>query len=418
MTIGSKIRFHRQKRQLTQEELSKGILSVSYLSKIENNSISPSQEIIELLCERLGISNLMDDHRIVLNKLEKWNRLLLWNSLKEADEMETSIALQLENVDELTPHLYYQILCFRADLIHLDLKAALARMNEIHKSYPDMTDLLKFYFHKYRGNYYYLMNEYSNAENELKEAETFYVTGNVVNEEERADLYYLSSLVKTRLNHFRLALYYGEKALNIFQSVYFQKRCAEVHLLLGICYRRIGSLDEANKHYEWAGYISETIHYTRLRSKVEQNLGYMKSLSGESQEAIRHFLRSIDLKGTDTEGQLYSILSLVKEYHKLNDRHKMTDWLDRGLALCDREQHPSKYFELCYYRYAAEGFKDGFEPFMKDQALPFFHRHDMKILYATYSTLLGQYYQGMRKYKNAAFYFKEANDIYEQMVSF
>ncbi|NQD67585.1 helix-turn-helix transcriptional regulator, partial [Bacillus haikouensis] len=63
MNIGSKIRFHRQKRNLTQEELSKGIISVSYLSKLENNQVTPSDDIIQLICKRLGVSSLQNDEQ-------------------------------------------------------------------------------------------------------------------------------------------------------------------------------------------------------------------------------------------------------------------------------------------------------------------------------------------------------------------
>ncbi len=40
---------------MTQEELSEGIVSLSYLSKIENQKTNASPEILQLLCDRLGI---------------------------------------------------------------------------------------------------------------------------------------------------------------------------------------------------------------------------------------------------------------------------------------------------------------------------------------------------------------------------
>jgi HTH-type transcriptional regulator, quorum sensing regulator NprR len=417
MNIGSKIRFHRQKRNLTQEELSKGIISVSYLSKLENNQVTPSDDIIQLLCERLGVSSLQNDKHELNQLLEKWNHSLLWKDFKAADTFHAQIKKLLDDTEDLTPQLFYKILRIRYQLIHSDLDSARTNLIHIHSHYKELTDTLRFYYHKYKGNYYYLLHQYDKAQAELKEAETYYVLGSVINEEERADLYYLFSLVLTRLNVYRLAIYYGEKSLSIFQGVYFQKRCAEVHLLLGICYRRIRYSEEALKHYEWANFISMSINYKSLNSMVEQNLGYLKSVMDKSEEAIHHYLKSIELKESDVEGKLNSILSLVKEYYKLNRFNQVPLWLTKGLELSSKDKFPDKYYQLSYYQYALNDFPDGFEHFMKEQALPCFKQSGEHLLYAEYSKLLGQYYQGVRKYKNAAFHLREANIIYEEMLS-
>lgn len=55
MKKGKLVKSNRIKRGLTQEELSKGIISVSYLSKIENEQVCPSEEVFTLLLNRLGI---------------------------------------------------------------------------------------------------------------------------------------------------------------------------------------------------------------------------------------------------------------------------------------------------------------------------------------------------------------------------
>ncbi|WP_060671948.1 helix-turn-helix transcriptional regulator [Rossellomorea vietnamensis] len=416
MKIGSKIRFHRLKQKLTQEKLSKGIISISYLSKLENNQVTPTNDIIHLLCERLGLNDPLEPPDHLNELLEKWNHALLWNKEDEARSTHEVIQRDLDRTDDLTTHFFYKILCFRVQLIGGNLTEAFSHMLHIQSNYKELTDKHKFYFHKYKGNYYYLMKEYEKAKGELKEAETYFVLGNVVNEEERADLYYLFSLVLTRLHMYRLAIYYGEKALSIFQGVYYQKRCAEVHLLLGICYRRIRNSEDAVKHYEWANFISQSIQYTSLHSKIEQNFGYLKSFMNKSDEAIQHFVKSIELKDSDDEGKLYSILSLVKEHYKLNQRSKVQFWLPKGLELCSKERYPDKFYQLSYYQFAMNEFPHGFEKFMKESALAYFKKNGSLLLYAEYSKFLGQYYQRMRKYKLAAFHLNEANIIYEEML--
>ncbi|WP_064093267.1 helix-turn-helix domain-containing protein [Rossellomorea aquimaris] len=417
MTIGAKIRYHRLRKKLTQEDLSKGIISVSYLSKLENNQITPSNDIIQLLCSRLGVSSLLHNQNDLSKQLDQWNQSLLWNNLKEAESIHNKIKESLEHTDELMPQLFYKVLCIRFHLIHSEMNFASKFIVEIQSNYKELSDKLKFYYHKYKGNYYYLLQNHDKARDELKEAENYYVLGNVINEDERADLYYLFSLVLTRLHQYRLAIYYGEQSLSIFQGVYFQKRCAEVHLLLGICFRRIRYNEEALKHYEWSNMISQSIHYTSLHAKVEQNLGYLKSGMNKSEEAIEHYTRSIQLKECDIEGRLNSILSLVKEYYKKNHFSHVGSWLSEGLKLCSKEVYPEKFYQLSYYQYALNDFPKGFESFMEDYSLPFYKKNGNSLLYAEYSKLFGHYYQQARKYKKAAFHLNEANSIYEDMLS-
>lgn len=75
---GLLIRMNREKRDLTQEYLCKGVCSVSYLSKIEKGDISASDEIINLLFKRLEIKYYNDidfvkKGKAILSDIEKAN---------------------------------------------------------------------------------------------------------------------------------------------------------------------------------------------------------------------------------------------------------------------------------------------------------------------------------------------------------
>ena len=57
---GSLIKYHRERLGITQKELCQGICVVSHLSKIENNKVEPSPEIVEELFKKLGIKYYND----------------------------------------------------------------------------------------------------------------------------------------------------------------------------------------------------------------------------------------------------------------------------------------------------------------------------------------------------------------------
>lgn len=52
---GITIYRERKRRNWSQEGLCKGICTVSYLSKIENGKAEPSEDIVRMLLERLGL---------------------------------------------------------------------------------------------------------------------------------------------------------------------------------------------------------------------------------------------------------------------------------------------------------------------------------------------------------------------------
>lgn len=59
-TVGSIVRWERKRRNMTLHEGAEGICSVSYLSKVENSLIEPSEQILDNLKKRLEIETLID----------------------------------------------------------------------------------------------------------------------------------------------------------------------------------------------------------------------------------------------------------------------------------------------------------------------------------------------------------------------
>lgn len=53
--FGNLIKVERMRKNMKQSVLARGICSISYLSKIENNQTTPSDEVLELIFERLEL---------------------------------------------------------------------------------------------------------------------------------------------------------------------------------------------------------------------------------------------------------------------------------------------------------------------------------------------------------------------------
>lgn len=78
MRVGNHIRHLRKSQKLTQEELASGICSVTYLSKLENHKELPSEEILQLLCERLGVElgDILKTFEDLESDLLEWYRII------------------------------------------------------------------------------------------------------------------------------------------------------------------------------------------------------------------------------------------------------------------------------------------------------------------------------------------------------
>ncbi len=76
--IGEIIKYHRTKRNLSQEFLANNICVVSYLSKIEQGKTIPSKEVINLLLNKLGINTKVIDQNII-DELDRYFDLFVKN---------------------------------------------------------------------------------------------------------------------------------------------------------------------------------------------------------------------------------------------------------------------------------------------------------------------------------------------------
>src|SRR5699024_5251690 len=81
--IGSFIKMQRTKQKMTLGELADGIVSVSYISKIENLKTEAISNIIQLLCNGLGIELESNMEEVIREKCEEWYGMLFYNHTEE-----------------------------------------------------------------------------------------------------------------------------------------------------------------------------------------------------------------------------------------------------------------------------------------------------------------------------------------------
>ncbi|MDY0406636.1 helix-turn-helix transcriptional regulator [Virgibacillus sp. 179-BFC.A HS] len=313
MEIGAFIKLQRIKREMTQEELARGIVSMSYLSKIENQKTEASPEVISLLCTRLGLEIDSERDMTIKEKCQNW-----YDSLYEVNDKQEIIdtyeelneLLSLVRSDSLA---MFEIHKVRYYLVLGEYDKALEQINKLNDMSSAFDNLHQYYWYKFKGNYSYLNGDLNNAMRMYNMAEEK-VTKIYLKETEVADLNYVIAVTHSNLRNTLEAMEYAEKAIDIFQKDYNFYRCAQCHILLGISYRRIRMYDKAIENQSLAKHLGEINNNESIVQLVNQNLGNLYATKGLTTKAI-HYYEEVVRSGEDVvklNERLLAVTSLIK----------------------------------------------------------------------------------------------------------
>ncbi|RFB18162.1 XRE family transcriptional regulator [Bacillus sp. HNG] len=407
MEIGSRIRFFRIQKNMTQEELANEIISISYLSKIENNQTSASIEVLELLCERLGIKLIESEEYEQLRELHDWYHLMV------ARKREPVIAFyesyESKNTNDSRVAIFFVLFELRYFIFIKQLDKAEAQIKKI-ELYKDIFDIrMNYFYEKIVGQFYYFKSQFSIAMEHFKVAEEILTSSVHFESWETADLYYYKGLNHNRLGKLALSIVYIQKALAIYQSLYDLKRSAECQILLGISYEKINEFEMAEENYLLATKVAEGINDPSLLGLIYHNQAVLYSKLGKSSLAIEQYRKSLEHKEEQmVAGRLRSIHGLIEEYHKIEDYDHCKKWLHEGFAIVEKHQDLTEFnIHFIYYDYLLQN-SENLVKFIEKDALTYFEGIEHHLYIAYYAEKLGKIYQENHKYKLASYYFSKA----------
>lgn len=417
--IGKKIKYYRLKMNLTQSELAEGVISTSYLSKIENGNAEPPIEIVELLSKKLNIESLSEENDKIIEICKQWFELLLFGDKEKATNL-------YKMVNEYTDYIIH------TDIFHLlelhKLRYYLI-INNKGKAVEQFSFLSKFskkfignetyYWLKLSGNYYYFLHSYNEAFSYYQESEKELGRELLFRECEEADLYYSIALTASKLKKVYICNLYGKKALDYYQRTYNLKRCVECHLLLGISYQRMSLKDKAMESFQLATEISKTLDDAELLAICYQNIGELYSSINHTELALEFFTKSYDLRKNNTlEKIIVPVLSLVKEYYKINDKTNAKRWMKEGFLLTELQHQidPIFIYELKIFQCLIDGPDDSLQYLITKKVLPYLERKKMYYEKYLYLNILGDYYFNNKKYKSAALCYQYGNNSINNLI--
>jgi transcriptional regulator with XRE-family HTH domain len=412
--LGQVIKLERLKRNMKQISLAQGICTPSYLSKIENNSITPSQEVMDLLLQRLELtisqkknvddeSYLTDIHKVYFEALMNKSRPFIQEKLQELNKEQVLF-------HDVSNYYTYQLILLRLELLASNsLSNKYDPITPLEDLVAEFTEYQSYLYYVNAGIFYSQQNNHADSLVAFEKAITFFQLINLEQWEE-ADFNYL--LAECYLVHQRwvISVEYIQHALAFFKNGFYNSRVVECYLILSIALDKSHKTDEAFENLVLAQKICAQLNLHEHIPVINQGLGTLLSTKGEFEEAIRYFKESLEIR-TEQSQKLQPIFSLIKEYSKLGKPDEVIHWSSLGLDILKSETNTSfqNYFHH-FTVYKARSEKDSAYENKANKAIQFFkdikdYRYAQK-----YSLFLAEYYTENTKYKNAAKYYALSND--------
>lgn len=408
MKVGHVIRAERVRQNMKQIVLAKGICTPSYLSKIERNMINPSEEVVELLMERLGMDSskfrspvesvtakqieksLRDVYRLVITKRDKkYTR-------EQLNQLLNSNTIYFDQSFYYT----YLLIVFRFRLI---LGGDLDERSKELESFDELYD----YFDTFQV-YLYRLNKalfYYSSKRNSDSIENFELTQTILDQIalddwETAEFHYMIGVAYIADKRILHSIEHVKKALAYFRDHFLMQRVMDCYILLGITHKQGGNFQEALDSYIKAQQICEEFNLGNNKGLILHNIGSLYSVMGNSELAIKYFEDSYHDKYDSDQGKLTSILCLVLEYSKRKDIQQVNKWCEIGILLHDNmnDNHlKSVYHQLMFLQtlYSDNGLSEE----IAMDCINYFERIQNYRMAFKYSSVLADWYYRNRKYK-------------------
>ena len=409
--IGTFIAQRRILSDMTQEELAKGVCSVTYLSKIENNKIQPNIETINLLCKRLKINlyNEIKKRETSKKLIAEWYQAIKSGEQVEVDRIEKKIT-ELKNLND-TNNFYY-LIRLRYYIFKKEMSAAKLILSEIERYKDKLIPYHTMLFYYFCGLFYCLQSKYMKSIKYFKRAELLCIENNLVEPE----LDYHLALTYTNMYNPTLAIHYVKEAITYYQNNLHFRRCIESYLILGINYTRIKQYLKAHSLYEKALSLAIKFDLQLLIGETYHNMGFLYASEGNHLKAIEYYKDSLHYKSQEHYTYINTIIYLVTEHIYLGDLREAKLWIDKGLKTYKTNPFSKTYYvKIKLLEYEINDDRN-FLLYLEKEAIPFFTSIGALNNLSECYVKAAEIYANIFQYKKSSYYYKLAYEVIDKIV--
>ncbi|MEC5425278.1 tetratricopeptide repeat protein [Virgibacillus sp. C22-A2] len=412
---GKLIYHYRVNTGTTQHKLASGICSIPYLSKLENSKLdNANAETVTLLMKRLQVDlqSLEKYRRETKDLLEEWFKSIKFKNINKAKEA----YIQLEEifsgeVQVITLKYWFELIKIRYLLLINDLDQAEVLINQISEYEKNFSDEQSGYFLYFKGIFQCVGKNHNTGLALLSEAEAKFTHLKISNEE----LFYHLALTHSHVSNVTLAIYYGEKAMELFNRMAYYPRSIDCQLILAINYTRVQKFQVAKEYYTNLLEISKSSGDLGLTGKVLNNLGYLYSQEGDIDQSIAYYLESLNYKHPTEANYGNTVYGLVEGYLSKNESENALKTINEGLSKIHPKDVTNKLKLTIKNLEIRED--DRLKEYLKDEAVPFFKSKEDNInLCETYEGLADIYSKNFQ-YKKSSYYYSLSIELRKKLMN-
>lgn len=333
--LGQKIRDYRTSLNMRQEDLANGIVTRAYISQIEKGNASPSFDILSKLAERLkcSVSSLLSDSKETVDEFTtisaqlyqaEWcldhtmyKEFLTIMEAFEASPLEPSTKCKL---DFLYGRYYWEVKKFEASDEHLE--------SCIQQSFPsDFETRAKA--HNLHGQVLFRLDRKQEAllslNNALQLSKQF-----VLDKLLHIDILLNLGVFHCHLDEVTSALMYLLDAYQISKSNNTFFKSGEILMTLGVCYKKIGNLEEARLHYTNSLKFFDETNNERLKAGIFVNLAIIHHKNKDYTQTKKYLEDAIQIYSS-----LADLRGLANAKVELAEMYVSTQQLVEAKQLCN-----------------------------------------------------------------------------------
>ncbi|GGA92912.1 helix-turn-helix domain-containing protein [Ornithinibacillus halotolerans] len=414
--FGNLIRVKRLEKNLSQENLSFGICSPSYLSRIENGQVLVEDDIYVLLFERLGldyyqIATQSDDN---LEQIENWYESLIANC-------ESNMDIERIKDHAITAggdlYLKYQIVYSYYLLRNKNFEQAAVILNKIEEHIqPGYNRNYFLYVYVYMF-YSFIIKQYKDAIREGLNLLAVKDFGSLAKPIELGEFYYLLAYNYIKTYSYERSTHYANQALSIFNDNYILMKTAKCHILLGISYNNTGFYEESIEAYHRVKsllkYLPEQDQIYYL-SMVYNNIGYCYELQHNYHHAIAYYKKGLEFNDTTEKARTY--VNLIRCYYILKDYATAMRYLQETNNLTTETPSQEQEIQLSVFTVLLQEntwMEDLIE--IEKVSMEFFSNNRLLNLTYDYALIFADQYEKHSDYKRANTMYKLAIHTKEQI---
>ena len=396
MIEGKILKYYREKKGYTQEQLSKGICSVSHLSKIERGITEYSGEITTILSKQLKI-NIQDEVRNYKGfeeTLEEWKNAIVMLDTENMKVKKAALdANQLKDVPDFQVH--YSLLLARHYLVTYEMGKCHKLIEKMKKLDINLSPYENNLYKHVQGIYYFSIGRYKDSIEVLKKIDSSYKS---------QEYYYHLAISYHAVHDNTLAYYYAQKALHYFQETLNFTRIldTETLIILQLNAQSQFSLKETRDYYYRLVQSAKKIQSVDRLMKLYYNLGEELFRRKHYEEAKEYLEEGLALMKEED----FLFLTLLDLYinicykGNLKSKESLLSDAQKGQHL-SKKRKDQRYLYFNLHLLLLNGKEDSYYDYVEKKVLPYLIQSGNKVLIQHYEVKLFRYYMESRQIEKA-----------------